>query len=221
MRRKYSWNLEKFQPACLSWIQLRIESGRNSSGDRMTPFASWVNFYVLVGSAAGALVGLQFVAMALIASRPLTHADSQAGQAFATPTVVHFATVLLLSAIATMPWRGAILGGFAIFPTVFLMGLAGLLGVCYSITVVRRMRRQTAYAPEFEDWLFHALLPLAAYSVLIVAAAAASMLWQAFFSASLDAMAGAVLLLLVIGMHNAWDMVTWHIFSARENQDKG
>jgi hypothetical protein len=186
----------------------------------MVPFASWVNFYVIVGSAAGALVGLQFVAMALIATRPLTHADSQAGQAFATPTVVHFATVLLLSAIAVAPWGGTIRSGFAIFPGELLMGLGGFLGILYTISVVRRMRKQTAYAPEFEDWLFHALLPLAAYSALVAAAVAACVWWREFFSETLFVMAGAVLLLLVVGMHNAWDMVTWHIFSTRENQDK-
>ena len=201
-------------------MQLRIESERNSSGDRMVPFASWVNFYVIVGSAAGGLVGLQFVAMALIAGRPLTRNDSQAGQAFATPTVVHFAAVLLLSAIAVAPWGGAIRVGFAIFPGELLMGLGGLLGVLYTIAVIRRMRRQTAYAPEFEDWLFHALLPLTAYTVLLIAAVTACLWWRESFSATLFAMAGSVLLLLVIGMHNAWDLVTWHIFSTRENQDK-
>src|SRR2546428_11571304 len=41
------------------------------------------------------------------------------------------------------------------------LGLVGLSGVVYVVIVTRRMRVQTAYKPEFEDWLFHVLLPIA------------------------------------------------------------
>ena len=37
--------------------------------ERMTPLSEWGNFYVMVGSAAGALIGLQFVVMTLVANR--------------------------------------------------------------------------------------------------------------------------------------------------------
>jgi hypothetical protein len=65
----------------------------------MTALAGWENFYVIVGSSAGALIGLQFVVMALIANLPRGPGAAQTGKAFATPTVVHFGTVLLLSAL--------------------------------------------------------------------------------------------------------------------------
>jgi len=65
----------------------------------MTPFAEWESFYVIVGSSAGALIGLQFVVMALVAEMPRTPGQAQAGHAFATPTIVHFGTVLLISSI--------------------------------------------------------------------------------------------------------------------------
>ena len=65
----------------------------------MTALSGWENFYVIVGSSAGALIGLQFVVMTLIAGMPITRRDAQAGDAFSTPTVVHFAVVLLLSAV--------------------------------------------------------------------------------------------------------------------------
>ena len=69
----------------------------------MTALSGWTNFYVIVGSAAGALIGLQFVVMTLIANMPLTRVDAHAGNAFTTPTVVHFGVVLLLSAVACAP----------------------------------------------------------------------------------------------------------------------
>jgi hypothetical protein len=69
----------------------------------MTTLDGWGNFYVIVGSSAGALIGLQFVVMTLIANMPLAHGDAQAGHTFTTPTVVHFGVVLLLSAAACAP----------------------------------------------------------------------------------------------------------------------
>lgn len=75
--------------------------------DAISAFAGWENFYVIVGSSAGALIGLQFVVLTLISSRPIMRGDAQqAGDAFATPSVVHFAVVLLLSAIMSAPSNG-------------------------------------------------------------------------------------------------------------------
>ena len=128
----------------------------------MTALAAWANFYVIVGSSAGALIGLQFVVITLIAEIPIAGA-AQAGSAFATPTIVHFGTVLLLSAILSAPWH-------AISIVAGLWGLVGLCGVVYAVIVAWRMRVQIAYRPEFEDWLFHLLLPFAAYSVLAASA---------------------------------------------------
>jgi len=121
----------------------------------------WQNFYVIVGSSAGALIGLQFVVITLIdkVSRPA----ADAGAAFATPSVVHFGAVLLLSAIVSVPWNG-------ISVAAILWGLVGLCGFVYAFVVARRIRAQTAYRPVFEDWFFHALLPLAAYATLALSA---------------------------------------------------
>ena len=125
----------------------------------MTPLAEWGNFYVIVGSSAGALIGLQFVVITLIANRPVERGAEQASGAFTTPSVVHFGIVLALSAINSAPWN--VFGGVSL-----LWGLAGFGGVAYTAVVARRMRAQTAYRPVFEDWLFHVLLPLAAYGLL-------------------------------------------------------
>jgi len=108
----------------------------------MTALAGWENFYVIVGSSAGALIGLQFVVITLIADRPIVMGQAQAGEAFATPTIVHFGTVLLLSAIISAPWT-------ALIGAVVLWGVLGLTGTVYEIIVVRRMRAQQVYAPEF------------------------------------------------------------------------
>ena len=80
---------------------------RHRWGDNMTALTGWENFYGIVGSSAGALIGLRLVVITLIADMPIGQSAAQAGDAFATPTIVHFGAALLLSAIPVC--RGAIL----------------------------------------------------------------------------------------------------------------
>jgi hypothetical protein len=56
----------------------------------VTALGGWGNFHVIVGSSAGALIGLQFVVITPVAGKPIAGADSQAGRAFMTPSVIHF-----------------------------------------------------------------------------------------------------------------------------------
>jgi len=171
----------------------------------MSDLTSWGSFYVIVGSAAGALIGLQFVVMTLISDRPPTLA---AGAAFATPTIVHFGVALLLSALLNVPWQ-------MIAVPAALWGLMGFSGVVYMVTVARRIRVQTAYKPELEDWLFHVLLPLASYITLALSAfAALSHTREALFG-----IGAAALLLLFIGIHNAWDSIAYHLFVTKREQN--
>jgi hypothetical protein len=72
----------------------------------MTALAGWQNFYVIVGSSAGALIGLQFVVMSLIATMTMARVDPQAAGAFATPTIIHFGTVLACRVLSA-PWDGS------------------------------------------------------------------------------------------------------------------
>jgi uncharacterized membrane protein YuzA (DUF378 family) len=175
----------------------------------MTALAGWENFYVIVGSSAGALIGLQFVVLTLIADLPSVPRQPQAGAAFATPTIIHFSVVLLLAAVISAPWQGA-------SAAAVVWGIVGLSGIVYEVIVVRRMRIQTVYAPEFEDWLFHVLLPFAAYAMLAVSAYATR--WN--LARALFGVAAASLLLLFIGIHNAWDAVTYHVFIQRHKEEE-
>lgn len=171
----------------------------------MTALDGWESFYVIVGGAAAVLVGLQFVVMTLIAERPPARSGvAAAGAAFASPTVTHFEAALLLAALLRMPWE-------VIHTAALAWGLLGLGGVLYTINVGRRMRQQSVYQPEFEDWLFHLLLPLLAYAVLAVTA----FLAPAHTRAALFWVGPASLLLLFIGIHNAWDAVVYHMLVHR------
>src|SRR6267142_1317314 len=123
------------------------------------------------------------------------------GSSYLTPTIVHFGTVLLLSAVLRVPWHS--IGAFAT-----AWGLVGLAGMAYVAVVNLRIRRQSLYRPQVEDWLFHALLPFAAYVLLALSALAAS----SHEREALFGVAAAVLLLLFCGIHNAWDAVAYQVF---------
>ena len=175
----------------------------------MTALEGWENFYVIVGSSAGALIGLQFVVITLIAGMPRASSQGQAGSAFATPTIVHFGAVLLLSADLSAPWHGV--DGAAV-----VWGLLGLGGIVYTLIVARRMGTQSIYRPEFEDWLCHAVLPIIAYAAL----AALAPLVRVHAYGSMFGVAAAALLLLFTGIHNAWDAATYHIFAGRRSHER-
>ena len=164
-----------------------------------SPLDAWENFYIIVASSAGALTGLQFVVITLVAEiRPVSGSGAPEIAAFGTPNVVHFCAVLLLGAILSAPWTG--LSG-----VVLAIGAMGLAGVVYVAIVIRRAGNQKSYTPDRGDWAWHAVLPLLAYSALVVAGAAL----RRNTEAALFTIGGASLLLLFVGIHNAWDTVTY------------
>src|SRR5215216_7660408 len=125
----------------------------------LAPLAGWESYYVIVGSSAAALTGLQFVVIALIAEVSRRATDEQIG-AFGTPSIVHFCVALLTSATLSAPWR-------TLVSPAIVLGTTGLAGLLYAAIVIRRARHQTGYTPVFEDWLWHATLPVLAYGALL------------------------------------------------------
>src|SRR6185503_6203350 len=95
------------------------------------PFAAWESFYVIVGSSAGALTGLQFVVVALSADSRVIKRTELAMLAFGAPTIVHFCAVLLTAAVLSTPW--ASFSGAQI-----TLAIAGAAGVGYTGIVIRR-----------------------------------------------------------------------------------
>jgi hypothetical protein len=81
-------------------------------------------------------------------------------------------------------------------------------GFIYSGVVAWRMRKQAAYRLGFEDWVFHLAFPAMSYALLAFSALAA----LGHVTIALFAVAASALLLLFIGIHNAWDAVSYHVF---------
>jgi len=163
----------------------------------LSPFAAWRPFYGIIGQSAAALTGLQFVVIVLGAQVNVLGSASTT-RAFGTPTIVHFCVALLVSAVMSAPWDGV--GIVAIG-----LGACGATGIVYALVVIRHARRQTSYVPVLEDWIWHCGLPLVAYGGLL----AGAILLIPRARASLFVIATTALLLLFIGIHNAWDSVTF------------
>jgi uncharacterized membrane protein YfcA len=166
----------------------------------------WENFYIIVGSSAGALTGLQFVVMALAAETEMS-TDTGEVDAFGTPTIVHFCAVLLVSAILSMPWS-------EMSQAAIVAGTCGALGIGYTLIVIRRARRTRNYKPETEDWIWHCILPFIAYATLLVSAASLPF----NHVPALFGIAVFALLVLFVGIHNAWDSVTYMAVKSLERR---
>jgi hypothetical protein len=163
-------------------------------------FQGWDSFYLLIGSAAAALVGLLFVVATLTTN--VEQASASAGaNLYMTPVVFHFAMVLVLSALALAPGVTAGAAG----PTV---GAAALVGLVYMATVAigqHRRRREASEPPHWSDFWWYGAAPLAIYLALGCAAAA---LWADAHGAAL-ALGLVLMVSLLVGVRNAWDLVTW------------
>lgn len=174
----------------------------------MPLLSSWENFYVIIGSSAAALTGLMFVVITLIAGTQVPRSSGVIA-AFGTPTIVHFCVALLVAAILSAPWP-------ALWPADLLLGLCGLGGVLYIIIVIRRTRRQEDYQPVMEDWLWHVILPLVSYTALMVMA----LLLLFNPVPALFVIGAATVLLIFIGIHNAWDTVTYLAIERIQPEEK-
>lgn len=158
----------------------------------------WESFYVIVGSSAGALTGLQFVVLTLISESGALAGGGETLAAFGSPNVVHFCAALLVAAIFSAPWHHLGIPAGAV-------ALCGVGGMVYSLTVLMLARRQRDYKPVLEDWIWHAALPMLAYAAFAVAGIKLSQV----HSDAPFIVGGATLLLVFIGIHNAWDTVAY------------
>ncbi len=169
----------------------------------MAELARWQSFYVIIGSSGAALIGIQFVVVALIANLRL-RSTAESVAAFGTPTVVHFGGALLVSALLSAPWPSLVVLSVA------LAG-CGLIGLGYSIVVIRSAGRQTVYAPGWQDWLWYMVVPGALYAVLALAA----VMLPRHGPVALFGIGAAALGLLLLGIHNAWDTVAYIVVAHR------
>jgi hypothetical protein len=156
----------------------------------------WQNFFVIVSTAAGALTGLMFVVIAL-RREALATAPRHGLRSFATPTIVHFTTVLGLAALLAMP-------GLKSTGVGWILVLVGASGLTYTAWIIRSARR-FEYQSDLEDTIFHFTLPPLAHGGFVLSGVLA---WEHHTNVMYIVAAG-LLTLLIVGIHNAWDSAVW------------
>lgn len=159
----------------------------------------WHDFYILMGTASATLVGLMFVS-ASIGVNFYNETHSGAMQNFVTPTVVNFSSVLLICVLVTVPshsWTS--LAG--------LLAAGALLGLIYSGQILVALLVRHRFPVDVTDRLFYALVPVAGYALVV----AAAVLLFMHSPAGPNVMAAALVILLVAGIRNAWDMTVWTV----------
>jgi hypothetical protein len=161
-------------------------------------FQGWENFYLMLGPAAAGLIGLLFVVVTLTTGRD--RSETSRGQAFyLTPTALNFAVVMTISAVAMAP-RMPPSATAALFSLVALAGLASAIRASIGISSPRPDRQ----APHWSDFWLYGVMPTVVYLALCAACVA---VWlRAEWAA--HALAGLLLVLLLVAIRNAWDLVT-------------
>jgi hypothetical protein len=166
-------------------------------------FDDWHGFYQLLGSAAGALIGLLFVVATLTIGRD--HRSVQRGiSLYMTPNLFHFGVVLLVGATVQAP-------RLAPAATAGIIAVAAATGFVYCAATAVLMRRGQDPAPHWSDFWCYAVLP----AVIYLALAAAALATGPAPATAPFAVAALLVVLLFVAIRNAWDLVTW--LSPRRN----
>ena len=163
----------------------------------------WHEFYVLLGTAAAALVALLFVA-ASIGEGYLSAERQSPTRTFTSPIVFHYTYVLFVSLVALIPKADGALAA--------IIGVSAALALLYSINIlVRVMRSRTI---DLDDRLGYGAGPVAAY--VAVVAACIFMIERSVAGPPL--LAAGLILLLLVNIRNVWDLT---VFFAQRRKDGG
>jgi hypothetical protein len=161
---------------------------------------AWENFYFMVGSAAAGLIGLLFVVETLTSSVDRS-VSLKGAKLYLTPTVLHFSIVFTLSAVSVAP-------GLSAHVSAVLVGGAAVVGLLSAVRASIGLRRGIpglTEAPHWSDFWLYGVAPSVFYLPLVAATIG---IWLQASWAPFAA-AGSLLAILLLGIRNAWDLVTW------------
>jgi hypothetical protein len=160
----------------------------------------WHDFFVLLGTAAGTLVGLLFVAATV--SSGVFSLDRRAPlRVFLSATVVHFSSVLVVSLIMLLPLADWVLLGAMVLA-------CGVVGLGYTLLALRDSVRDGLIGNiDWEDRTWYGVLPIVAY----LAETGAAIILVGEDATGSAVLAASMGMLLVVGIHNAWDITVWTI----------
>jgi hypothetical protein len=156
------------------------------------PLEHWHEFYLLVGTAAAALVALLFVA-ASIGAGFLSAEHSSNSRTYMSPVVLHFTAVLFACVIGLVPSHtGTSLG--------LLIAGGSIAALIYSSLILARVLKSKTI--DLGDRLAYGISPVIGYAAGLVAGG----LFLLGSRRAPDVLAGALVWLLTVNIRNAWDL---------------
>jgi hypothetical protein len=165
----------------------------------------WHDFYMLIGTAAAALIALLFVAVS-IGVGVLSRDSHGPTRTYMSPVAFHFVAVLFVAAVALIPSHTRTSLGL-------LLASGAIVGMVYAAFIIRRLL--TDNIADLPDRLAYGLAPLIAYAAIF----AAAVLLQGGSEGAADVLASAILLLLIVNVRNAWDLLL--AMARRQSQSRG
>jgi hypothetical protein len=151
----------------------------------------WHEFYVLLGTAAAALVALLFVAIS-ISTGNFTPQRAAATRLYTSPVVLHFSAILFVSLLMLAPAHPSVLINALIVAT-------AIVGACVGGFVTLKVSRDRHDEVVVFDAFAYGAFPLLGYAAMFCAAVVP---WH-----SPELLAGGLLLLLLANIRNAWDLM--------------
>jgi lysylphosphatidylglycerol synthetase-like protein (DUF2156 family) len=162
-------------------------------------FDGWENYYLMVGSSAGALIGLMFVVVTLTAGRDRGEVD-RGKHLYTSPIVWQLGVTVVLSGAAAIPTITAKV--FAV-----LAGGLALLGIGWGVRSAVGILRRPVGKPEdcWFDAFWYGIAPALVYVGL---GGAAFGMWRGWAWGE-TAVAVDLMALLLVSIHAEWDLVTF------------
>lgn len=167
--------------------------------------SQWHDFYTLLGAASATLVGLLFVA-ATVGAGVFTGVRQAASRMFLSASVIHFSSLLIACLIVLTPVQTWVSLGVMIVAC----GIFGL--VYYGLAWRDTVRDGLSKRIDWDDRIWYAVLPVICYLFETASGVALALRW----SQGCMALALSLGLLLIIGIHNAWDITLWSITRRRD-----
>ena len=157
---------------------------------------TWHEFYILLGTAGLTLTGLLFVVISL---GPRVAADRHASsvRAFVSPNAVFFTTALVVSSLFLVPGLSATVIGI-------LLCLDAGASLAY-LAYTRAHQQWRHHKLPLMDWIWFVGMPLLSYLLILFAGVG----FLVNVSFAMYGVAAGLILLVITGIRNAWDLVLW------------
>ena len=162
----------------------------------MYALEKWHDFFVVIGAAAGTLIGAMFVVVSI--GSGLVKQSTLASRIYVTPTIIHLAVALLAGAFMLVPSLDRFTLGAA-------AGFAGIVFLGYSGRNIFHIEHQNRV--HWSDHLWYGVSPLIAYLAMLASAVLILKAW----AGAIEMLALSLGLLVISGIRNAWDLILFFL----------